>query len=233
MSVTGLRPRREFGRTVAADVTHRLRQDIVGCKLQPGEPLRFDALRSAFGVSFTTLREALTALAAEGLVLLEEQRGFRVAPISARDLAEVTDARVLIEVELLRRSIEKGSDDWEMGIISTLHRLRRIEERGGDNPLRDPEWNDAHRQFHEALVSAGDSATLLAFRATLFERAARYRYLSANLRPQPRDKVGEHRAIMQAAIARDVPLAVKLIEKHIRTTTANVKKYAADLLVSD
>ena len=76
-------------------------------------------------------------------------------------------------------------------------------------------------------------ATLLAIRATLFERAARYRYLSANLRPQPRDKVGEHRAIMQAAIARDAALAVKLIEKHIRTTTGNVKKYAADLLVDD
>jgi GntR family carbon starvation induced transcriptional regulator len=233
MSVTGLRPRREFGRTVATDVTYRLRQEIVGGKLPPGEPLRFDALRSAFGVSFTTLREALTALVAEGLVLAEEQRGFRVAPISARDLAEVTDARVLIEVEVMRRSIEKGNDDWEMGVVSTLHRLSRIEERAVDNPLNDPEWNAAHRQFHEALVSAADSQTLLAIRATLFERASRYRYLSANLRTQPRDKVGEHRAIMQAAIARNSDLAVKLIERHIRSTTENVKKYAAHLLVSD
>lgn len=233
MSVTGSRPRREFGRTVAADVTHRLRQELVRGELQPGEPLRFDALRSSFGVSFTTLREALTALVAEGLVLVEEQRGFRVAPVSARDLTEVTDARVLIEVEVMRRSIEKGNDDWEMRVVSTLHRLRRIEERAADNPLRDPEWNVAHRQFHEALVSAADSATLLAIRATLFERAARYRYLSANLRPHPRDKVEEHRAIMQAAIARDVDLAVKLIERHIRTTTDNVRKYAAHLLVSD
>jgi GntR family transcriptional regulator, carbon starvation induced regulator len=231
MSVTGLKPRREFGKTVAADVTHRLRQAIVGGKLPPGEPLRFDVLRSSFGVSFTTLREALTALAAEGLVLLEEQRGFRVAPISARDLAEVTDARVLIEVEVLRRSIEKGADEWEMRVVSTLHRLRRIEERAAENPLHDPEWNLAHRQFHEALVSAADSATLLSIRATLFERATRYRHLSANLRPQPRDKVGEHRAIMQAAIARDSDLATRLIERHIRSTTENVKKYAAHLLV--
>jgi DNA-binding GntR family transcriptional regulator len=234
MSVTGLKPRREFGKTVAADTTHRLRQEIVGGKLTPGEPLRFDVLRSSFGVSFTTLREALTALVAEGLVLAEEQRGFRVAPVSARDLAEVTDARVLIEVEVLRRSIEKGDDEWEMRVVSTLHRLRRIEERAPENPLRDdPEWDVAHRQFHEALVSAAGSATLLAIRATLFERATRYRHLSAHLRPQPRDKVGEHRAIMQAAIARDADLATKLIERHIRSTTENVKKYAAHLLVND
>src|SRR4051812_40937762 len=106
-----IRPRKEFGKTIAGDITHRLRREIVTCHLIPGEPLRFDVLRDRFGVSFTTLREALTSLAAEGLVDAQEQRGFRVAPVGHQDLVEVTDARVLIEVELLTRSIKAGDDD--------------------------------------------------------------------------------------------------------------------------
>ncbi|WP_315837781.1 GntR family transcriptional regulator [Bradyrhizobium prioriisuperbiae] len=230
MSAGAPQSRKEFGKTIAADITHRLREDIVSCRMTPDEPLRFDVLKQRYGASFTTLREALTALAAEGLVDAQEQRGFRVAPVSRRDLIEVTDARVLIEVELLRRSIEKGGDDWEIAVISTLHRLRRIEERADDNPLQDPEWTAAHRQFHQALVSACESKTLLAIRADLFDRAERYRHLSASFRPRPRDKAGEHQAIMQSAISRNADLAVKLIESHIRTTAENVLAYAGHLL---
>ena len=233
MPDSAIRPRKEFGKTIAADITHRLREEIVTCALAAGEPLRFDVLRERFGASFTTLREALTALAAEGLVDAQEQRGFRVAPVSRQDLVEVTDARVLIEVELMRRAIQKGDDDWEIAVMSTLHRLKRIEQRDPEHPLRDPEWKIAHRQFHQALVSACGSATLLAIRAELFDRAERYRHLSANFRPRPRDKAGEHQAIMQAAISRNADLAVQLIETHIRTTADNVAKYAGHLLETE
>ena len=64
MPDSAIRPRKEFGKTIAADITHRLREEIIACGLAPGEPLRFDVLRERFGASFTTLREALTALAA-------------------------------------------------------------------------------------------------------------------------------------------------------------------------
>jgi GntR family transcriptional regulator, carbon starvation induced regulator len=230
MTIHAAKTRKEFGKTLAVDITHRLRQDIVSCRLKPGEALKFDALRSAFGASFTTLREALTSLSADGLVVAEEQRGFRVAPVTTEDLIDVTHARVLIEIELLRRSIAQGGDDWEIAVISTLHRLGRIEERLSSRHTEDPEWKIAHRQFHEAVVSGGRSPTLLTIRASLFERAERYRNLSSMFRPQTRDKAGEHRAIMQAAIGRDTKQAVSLIERHIRSTSDNVVKYASHLL---
>lgn len=230
MPSTALRPRKEFGKTLAADIAHRLREDIVACRLKPGEPLKFDSLRLGFGASFTTLREALTSLAAEGLVVAEEQRGFRVAPVTTNDLVDVTNTRAFIEIELLKGAIANGGDDWEIAVISTLHRLKKIEERAAGNPVGDPEWRTAHRQFHEALVSAARSPTLLNFRASLFHRAERYRNLSAMFRPRPRDKVNEHQSIMQAAISRNADLAAKLIDAHIRTTSDNVLKYASELL---
>jgi DNA-binding GntR family transcriptional regulator len=230
MTAPAVRPRKEFGKTLAGDITHRLRQDIVACRLKPGEPLKFDALRLAFNDSLTTLREALTSLAADGLVIAEEQRGFRVAPVTTADLLDVTNTRVLIEIEMLKRSIADGGDDWEIAVISTLHRLRRIEERADGNPVEDPEWKIAHRQFHEALVSAAGSPTLFDIRASLFERAERYRNLSSMYRPHARDKAGEHRAIAEAAIARKVDLSVALIDRHIRNTSDNVIKFASVLL---
>ena len=232
MTTTALKARKEFGKTLAADIAHRLRNENVTCQLKPDESLKFDALRLSFGASFTTLREALTLLAAEGLVVAEEQRGYKVAPVTLDDLSDLTHARILIEVDLIRRSIENGDDDWEIRVISSLHRLAKIEERAPENYPVNVEWKSAHRQFHEALVSASGSPTLLAVRNSLFDRAERYRNLSALFRPHPRDKTGEHRALMQAAISRNAEQACSLIRAHIQTTSDNVAKYASGVIGS-
>jgi GntR family transcriptional regulator, carbon starvation induced regulator len=229
MNIQIVNSRKEFGKTVAADVTHRLREEIIACRLRPGEPLKFERLRASFGASFTTLREALTALVADGLVVTEEQRGFHVAPATLDDLFDITNARVLVEVEALRQSIAKGDDDWEIGIMTALHRLNRIEERLTASPSNDPAWRGAHGDFHRALVCACGSPTLLSIRSSLFGRSERFRSLSAAYRPFERNKAGEHRALMLAAAGRDSDLAATLIETHIRNTTDNVAKYATEI----
>lgn len=220
----------EPARTIAADVLGRLRADIVTCRLQPGEPLRFEPLKETYAASFTTLREALTALAADGLVVSEEQRGFRVAPVSRADLIDLTEARVLIERQLIRLAIEKGGDDWEVAASAALHRMTLAEERIGPKYALTPEWKLVHRQFHEALVSACGSPILLGVRANLFARAERYRSLSSMYRRIKRDKTGEHKAILDAALSRKVEKALMLVDRHIRSTTRNVLECADKFL---
>jgi GntR family carbon starvation induced transcriptional regulator len=229
--VVGLR--KEFGNSVAADLTHRLREDIITCRLSPGEPLKLEPLRERFGTSFTTIREAFLSLVADGLVVLESQRGFRVAPVTVDDLHDVTNARILIELDVLRRSIEKGDDEWEIGIMTALQRLNKIEERLTGSPSDDVRWRTAHKEFHVALVAACGSPTLLSIRNALFDRSERYRSLSAAYRPFKRNKTEEHRALMLAAISRDQKLSADLIEKHIRGTTDNVIKYAKDAIFTE
>ena len=56
MNVAAFKRRKEFGKTLASDIAHRMRTEIVTCKLKPGEVLKFDTLRLAYGASFTTLR---------------------------------------------------------------------------------------------------------------------------------------------------------------------------------
>lgn len=217
------------GETRAADVLQRLRFDIISCELKPGEKLRFESLRDRYSVSFSTLREALSRLEAAGLVVSEEQRGYIVAPVSIADLEDLTDMRVLIEREALRRSIEAGDDEWEAGVLSTYYRMDRMQNRLGEKYYLSEEWAAAHGQFHLSLVKACRSPAMLQIRQTLFERAHRYRRMSSQFRPKWRPKDVEHKMIMDATLDRDTEKALTLIERHIRETTENVIEHAGHL----
>lgn len=210
------------GGTLANDVLHRLREDIISCVLKPGEKLRFEALREIYGVSFSTLREALSRLASESLVRSEGQRGFSVSPISKDDLMDVTDVRVVIERECIRRSMANGGAAWKSHILSSFHKLDRLESVLEDQHRVTPDWEKLHFEFHEALVAASGSPTLQELRGALFERARRYRRISALVRKAPRVKSDEHRFIMEAVISGDSETAQELIERHIREIAQNV-----------
>jgi DNA-binding GntR family transcriptional regulator len=63
-----------------------LRADIVRGVFAPDQPLRMEALKARFDSGFSPIREALSRLLAEGLVVLEPNRGFRVSGLSREDL---------------------------------------------------------------------------------------------------------------------------------------------------
>src|SRR6201987_2510605 len=107
-------------------IYERLRRDIIRGTLPPGEKLRIEVLRTRYNVGGTPLREALNRLSTEGLVTQSDQRGFRVTPVSADDLLELTRTRCLINEVALRESITRGGRDWEEGVLLALHRLWRI-----------------------------------------------------------------------------------------------------------
>lgn len=215
--------------TRAGDVLQRMRLDIINCDLRPGEKLRFESLKTKYAVSFSTLREALSRLAAENLVISEGQRGFIVAPVSIADLNDLTDVRVLIEREALSKSIRKGDDRWEANILSTFHRMDKLQQRLGREYYLSEEWTGVHGEFHYSLVSACGSPVLLEIRSKLFERAHRYRRMSSQFRPKWREKDVEHKQIADAALARDEEKALRLIDRHIRETSENVIEHAGHL----
>lgn len=205
-------------RTLSAVAVTRLRNDILSCALPPGERLRLDALKTLYGVGFSPLREALVQLCAEGLVELEEQRGFRVAPVSADDLTDVTNTRVDIETLALRGALPNGDDAWEAAIVQNFHLLSRI------NPVEiagrgaSAEWSRRHRDFHYSLVAANKSRLLKKFWTQAYDRAERYRRLAVTYGSKPRDNLKEHEKLMKAALDRDVEKACKVCVEHIMKT---------------
>jgi DNA-binding GntR family transcriptional regulator len=218
-------PQADAPRTLVERAYLRLRHDIVGGRLAPGERLRVEHLKDAYDVGAGTLREALSLLLSDALVTAEGQRGFRVAPISMADLEDVTNTRVLIETEALRRSIRTGDAQWEAGLVAAFHLLTQAETQPGgiDAEL----YERRNKAFHEALIAAHDSAWSKYLLGILYRHAERYRNLNLRLtaaHAAERDVHREHEEIFRAAIARQEARAALALEAHVRLTLDIVKR---------
>jgi GntR family transcriptional regulator, carbon starvation induced regulator len=197
-----------------------LRQQILNGDIPPGEKLRMETLQREHSLSSSPLREALNRLVAEKLVIADDHRGFRAAPMSSADLNDITGFRLIIEPAALSLSIKNGNDEWEGRVVAALHRLERVRERiSRDEISFNAEWTGRHKDFHTALISAAGAPRLLDACSNLFDQAERYRRFSAMNRTQPRDTGSEHRQLMETALARQVELAVALVREHISRTT--------------
>ena len=209
---------------LAEQAFRSLRRDVLTGLFEAGSKLKLDDLQGHYGFSSSPLREALSRLAQEGLVKADERRGFRVAPISADDLADITHMRLMLDVEALRSAIERGDDSWEGAIVAAFHRLEKVESRLSDGPvILDEEWSGLHRNFHAALIAACASERQRLWSASLFDQAERYRRFSARHRQVGRRKSNEHRKIMEATLRRDADTACALLGEHILGTQRNVE----------
>ena len=203
--------------TLTESLRERLRQDIILGDLAPGSKLKLEALSRRYDVSVNTLRETLSRLSADGLVVAEEQKGFTVLPVSVRDLREITEMRQLLECHALRLSLAKADLDWEARVIAAYHKLSRSETLVEDDPERyGADWERYNREFHDALISNCESRWLKLYRSSMYDHSLRYRMLSLKTKPFPRSQSAqEHRAILDAALARDSERAVELLAAHI------------------
>jgi GntR family transcriptional regulator, carbon starvation induced regulator len=206
--------------TRTSAIYERLRRDIIQGTLLPGDKLRIEVLRAKYNVGGTPLREAMNRLSVEGLVIQSEQRGFRVTPVSADDLLELTRTRCWINEVALRESIARGGRDWEEQVLLALHRLSRVPVVV-DNSRMNPDFSELHRVFHAALMAGCGSRWLMDFNDLLFDCAERYRNLLAVI-GAVRDVHGEHRAIAEAAIERKTALAIGLLNDHYEKTSATL-----------
>jgi DNA-binding GntR family transcriptional regulator len=217
--------------TLNASVLMQMRADIISCRLMPTERLRVDALRERYGMGTSPIREALMRLEAEGLVELEQNKGFRVSEVSQENLLDLMHTRIEIESIALRWSLEKGGVDWEANLLSSFHRLSRQTKISPIHPDTISEaWSKEHIKFHAALVSACGAPTLMSIRLRLFEQAERYVTLSIMSDGPFRDDLGEHKQLMRIALNRDVKRALEANRIHIMRT---LDKVAASLGASE
>lgn len=202
-------------------VHEQLRRDIVEGSLPPGEKLRIEALRERYEVGASPLREALNRLSAEGLVTQQDQKGFRVSPVSPEELLELTRTRCWVNEIALRESIATGDAAWEEHVLIAYHRLTRTPSRLDGQPGKvNPAWQKLHQAFHASLYAGCPSRWLIDFANMLGDRADRYRYLSAATQAAgKRDVPAEHKAIMEAVIGRRTDDAIRLVNEHLVRTT--------------
>jgi DNA-binding GntR family transcriptional regulator len=221
-------------KTLVESAYRRLRDDIIDGVHPPGSKLRVEHLKDRYDVGAGTLREALTLLVADALVVAQGQRGFRVAPISMGDFEDITNTRVLLETEALRQSIAHGDVQWESQVAAAFHLLSRAQEkvgkRAGVGAQHFEEWEERNRAFHDSLSAACPSRWIRHFVQVLYRQSERYRRLALVKRPIPRDVHAEHTAIFEATLDRDADRATKHLGEHIRLTLQATRQLPPELL---
>ena len=210
-------------RTLAGQAHKLLRQDILTGGLRPGERLRTRELQVRYGLGLSPLRESLQRLSTEGLVVMDEQRGFSVAPVSLTELKDLTLARTSLESVMLPLAISQGDANWEAIIVAAFHRLSRTPLPSGADPGDTArQWEARHREFHEALVVGCGSPWLMRLYEQLVDQTERYRMIRlqslSRKKPITRDVHTEHRALMDATINRNAKKAVSLMRSHLQAT---------------
>lgn len=209
-------------RTTRGDSVYvALRADILSGRRLPGQRLKFSELGAGYDASVTVIREALTRLAAEGLVVSEPHLGYAVTELSVDRLTELTDARLELETLVFARSVKNGDLHWESQLVAAHHRMENTPYLTEDDPIRITDaWAEAHARFHEALLEGCDNHRLFLIAIGLRSEAELYRRWSQPLgAEQDRDLVAEHRRLLDAALARDVSAAKDALRDHIAHTT--------------
>ncbi len=192
----------------------RIRNDIIFGVLAPSQKLRLDRLRESYGVSISTLRELLNRLTSESLVVAEGARGFEVAPVSRKHLKEIAALRQLLESHAIEQSFASGDMEWEGRVVSAHHKLSSMERRMKKGERNETElWKRYDWQFHEALISACGSHSLMEAHASVFDQYLRYQMLAMGYRGDI--AIREHRMLLDCALQRDAATACTVLTAHI------------------
>ncbi len=191
---------------------------IISGRLRPSERLKINDLSVQLRVSPGAVREALSRLAAEGLVDLESRKGFRVTAVCFDHLKELTRLRIDIESTCLQLSIAKGGPTWEGRLKEAAQRLAVASDRADeDGTYLTDEWSDIHRDYHAALVEGCDVPWLMRIRAILYAQSERYCRLTLS-GDYGRDIRAEHDQLTAAVLARNADLACQLLAEHLSRT---------------
>jgi DNA-binding GntR family transcriptional regulator len=196
-------------------VLSTLWQAILDGSLSGGTRLVQAQIAVELNVSTTPVREALRDLAAHGLIHLDNHRGAVVAVMSAKDMADIYDVRLVLEPLAGRLAAQHASDE-QLAVMASLQELMDAEPAVGA-------WAQRNREFHHVLADASGNPRL----ATILKRLqdAASIYVSAALRTTPSDRRPgneHHRAILAALHARDPERAAAAVLQHLETTVAIV-----------
>lgn len=196
----------------------RLREMIESGELAPGERITEQALAAHFGVSRTPLREALRALASEGLVETAPNRGARVARLTQADVDEIFPIMAQLEALAGELAAERLTE-LALAEIRALHYQMLLHYRRGEAPA----YFMVNEQIHDKILAAAGNATLSGLYRSLVGRVRRARYLSPISEAQWARSVAEHEAILAALEERDGPRLATLLRDHVATKAATVK----------
>ena len=188
-------------------VLDAIKHAILTGRLVPGQPLVETELAVQLGVSKTPVREALKTLAGAGLVSMSPYKGATVRTVDDALAWSLYDVRLLLEPEAVRRCVQFGeAAHWQAAGVA-LERAEAAADRA--------ERSLANREFHHALYVGCGNELMAGILDGLRDQTALVTAIAWTRTPSWEQEAGEHRAILQAAIAGQADRAADLLREHI------------------
>ena len=195
-------------------VAHALRAALVAGEMRPGVLYSAPALAEKFGVSATPVREAMLDLAGEGLVEAVRNKGFRVTELSDRELDEITQLRMLIEVPTVGVVARLCDEELAPKAEALRQSAREIEALAEERDLI--RYVEVDRQFHLALLALAGNRHIVEVIGNLRARSRLYGLHQLADRGQLAASAREHEQLVDLILARDVEGAERLMAQHIK-----------------
>jgi DNA-binding GntR family transcriptional regulator len=175
-------------------------------------------IAATVGVSRTPVREALLRLESEGLVALYPKRGVLVRPVSAQEIEDVIDARLLVEVHAAKRVWERRKAVAD-ALEPLLDAMREARDRGDVVTLM-----AADRGFHAAIVDRAGNQLLAELYQRLRDRQMRIGIAALRVEPERVDRaVADHALLLEALRGNELAHWVGLVEQHVGTAATHLR----------
>lgn len=205
-------------RNLGSDVYRILRDRILRQELKAGEKLSDLRLSNELGVSRTPIREALHQLVQDGVVVAEPNRGFFVATFSQRDLEEIFELRLALELFAARRISRKDRQDELKRALFELEHVERL-LRNAETPEELQEAADAFlktdRGFHSWLVSTAENKRLDAIINSIWTQIAIFQQIDSTIPAWVHKALKQHRDVIEKLLEGDTEGATSVMEQHL------------------
>jgi len=196
-------------RPLYEDVADRLREQIFSKQLEPGSWLDEQSLANQFGISRTPMREAIKALASEGLVTMKLRRGAYVTEVNRADLEQIFTVLSLLECQTAKDSALKATED-ELNLLDHLH--HRLEKAAADRDIE--QFFEINGKFHELIQQIAGNRWMNGVIDDLRKVLKLHRRDSLTSTGRLQSSLIEHREILRAILKRDEVAAEAAMRKH-------------------
>lgn len=206
---------------VSPQLHRRLRERIVSCDLAPGQRISETEIAASYGVSRQPVREAFIKLAEERLVTILPQRGTYIRRISVPDALTARFIREAVEIELVRRVVDRVTPEMLEELDAQIDRQRIAAREAG--PAAFMELDET---FHRTLARCAGEVAVSDYLDGLNVQMNRVRNISAR-QFAPGKLVDQHAAIVAGIHGRDAAAAERAMRRHLRQFNADLPQIIA------
>jgi DNA-binding GntR family transcriptional regulator len=206
--------------TLNKEAYKALRQAILAGKIPPGQKLVVRVLAENLGLSPTPVKEALSALEREGLVVAVPHRGYFVLEPGLADVREIYSLREVLEGLAARLAVENNGK----ALLRKLERLFSKQRQAADQGDIGA-YGDLDLAFHRTFWEASGNKRLLAAAETIDGQIRMLISSSAAIPGRLPQSRAEHEAILQAVRNKDPEDAEAAMRTHVRNAGQALEQF--------